>query len=80
MEANLIYTSQPVFSAAFAAALLHERLSAQGLAGGAVIVAALVLSLVNSPAAGSTDSAPRESCVSREVDPGESSEDPQRAD
>lgn len=44
-EANLIYTTQPIFSAIFAAALLHEHLSTQGLVGGAIIGGALLISL-----------------------------------
>lgn len=47
--ANLIYTSQPIFSAIFAAALLGEKLSPQGACGGAVIIAALLLSLQAEP-------------------------------
>jgi drug/metabolite transporter (DMT)-like permease len=49
-KANLIYTSQPIFSAFFAASLLGEKLSAQGLVGGGVIVAAMVLSLTEDQA------------------------------
>jgi drug/metabolite transporter (DMT)-like permease len=47
--ANLIYTSQPIFSAIFAAALLGEKLSPQGACGGAIIIAALLLSLQADP-------------------------------
>jgi len=48
-SANLIYTSQPIFSAGFAAVLLGEQLSPQGACGGAIIIAALVLSLQADP-------------------------------
>lgn len=48
-SANLIYTSQPIFSAGFAAVLLGEKLSPQGACGGAITIAALVLSLQADP-------------------------------
>ena len=43
-QANLVYTTQPIFSAIFAAALLSETLSGQGYLGGAIIGAALLIS------------------------------------
>lgn len=43
-QANLVYTTQPIFSAVFAAALLSETLSRQGYLGGAIIGAALLIS------------------------------------
>lgn len=48
-SANLIYTSQPIFSAGFAAILLGEQLSPLGACGGAIIIAALVLSVQADP-------------------------------
>lgn len=44
-EANLVYTSQPIFSACFAAALLGETMTPQALVGSGVIVAAVLLSI-----------------------------------
>ena len=46
-QANLVYTSQPLFSALFAALLLGETLSTQGLVGATAVVAALVLTVIN---------------------------------
>jgi drug/metabolite transporter (DMT)-like permease len=45
VEANLIYTMQPLFSALFAAALLGETMSPQAEAGGLVVVLALLVCL-----------------------------------
>ena len=44
-DANLIYTTQPIFSAIFAAILLDERLGLQGLVGGFIIGVALLVAL-----------------------------------
>jgi drug/metabolite transporter (DMT)-like permease len=44
-EANLIYTSQPIFSAIIASLLLGETLTSRGIAGGSIIIAALLLSI-----------------------------------
>ena len=52
-RANLVYTSQPVFSALFAFGLLHEVPTAATLAGGGLIliaVAAEVLAMDEAPA------------------------------
>lgn len=47
-EANLIYTSQPIFSAVIAALLLGETFTPRGITGGAIITAALLLSIAPS--------------------------------
>jgi len=44
-RANLIYTSQPIFSSFFAALLVHETPTPAGLLGGALIIAAVVVEL-----------------------------------
>ena len=47
-DANLIYTSQPIFSAAIAALLLGETLTPHGLVGGGIIIVALLVSIAPS--------------------------------
>ena len=47
-DANLIYTSQPIFSAAIAALWLGETLTPQGLVGGGIIIVALLVSIAPS--------------------------------
>eukprot|EP00747_Dinoflagellata_sp_TGD_P153598 gnl/TRDRNA2_/TRDRNA2_177414_c0_seq2.p1 gnl/TRDRNA2_/TRDRNA2_177414_c0~~gnl/TRDRNA2_/TRDRNA2_177414_c0_seq2.p1 ORF type:complete len:438 (-),score=34.48 gnl/TRDRNA2_/TRDRNA2_177414_c0_seq2:208-1521(-) len=45
-QANLIFATSPVFTAAFAAALLGETLSQETLRGGAIIIAASLLPII----------------------------------
>lgn len=52
VEAAIIYTLEPVLGAAFAWALLGERLGAKGLAGAAIIVASSLATQMFGGAAG----------------------------
>ena len=46
VQAAIIYSLEPVFAAAFSALLLHERLRAQDLLGGALIVSGMIVCML----------------------------------
>jgi drug/metabolite transporter (DMT)-like permease len=46
VTANLIYTSQPIWTAVFAYSILGERLEATGYIGGALIGASVLLAVL----------------------------------
>jgi drug/metabolite transporter (DMT)-like permease len=57
-DANLVYSLQPVFTALFAYLLLGETMDAAGLAGGALVLAAVYLVAAEALLSGSRGKAP----------------------
>jgi drug/metabolite transporter (DMT)-like permease len=55
VDANLIYASQPIWSAALGVALLGESISGYGFLGAALILSAVVLSITNQTRSSSPD-------------------------